>query len=316
MSRTSAGPAWHVERMKRLLSEHPEVRAMMGPNPWSALAIVGLVALEFWLAVRVAERSWWELVLVAYALGAVVAHALGVLIHEAAHDLIFRSANANRLVAILANTPLIFPAAMDFRVQHLKHHAHLGEPDGADTQAPRPWDFEFVTSRWRAFVWHLIGPVMTQRELAARAPTMSKWLVLNVVVNVAAASGFTAVFGFKALAFLVIAGVSAFGHHPVGARRYGEHLTLREGQPTVSYYGKLNWLSFDVGFHVEHHDLPSVPWNHLRDVHALAPELYTPLAHLRSWTALLWRLMARRGEGPAKYFLERHPPDDHSGHAA
>jgi len=50
----------------------------------------------------------------------------------------------------------------------------------------------------------------------------------------------------------------AFGPHPLGARRLSEHWTLREGQPTCSYYGPANWVSFHVGYHVEHHDFPVV----------------------------------------------------------
>lgn len=279
----------------------------MGPNPWSALAVVVLVGSQYGLAVFAAGLSWWALGLVAFGGGAFISHAIGVLIHEGAHDLIFKSRLANKWIAILANLPLVFPAAMDFRDKHLKHHAHLGVPGGADPQAPQRWDFEFATSRWRVFAWHVLGPLMTQRDLPGKG--MALWLKVNAVANLGAAALFAWCFGLKALLYLIIAGLSAFGHHAVGARRYGEHLTLREGQPTNSYYGRLNWLSFDVGYHVEHHDLPSVPWNRLRALNHLAPELYAGLASVRSWTQLLWQLTAVRGEGPRRYFLEASPPD-------
>jgi sphingolipid delta-4 desaturase len=68
-------------------------------------------------------------------------------------------------------------------------------------------------------------------------------------------------------------------------------LTAIAGQPTNSYYGPWNALSFDVGSHVEHHDFPAVPWRRLRTLKAMAPEAYDGLFHVRSWTRLLVEYM-------------------------
>ncbi len=272
----------------------------MGRNRWSALLIVTLVAIQLALSVTLSTQPWWVVLAGAYLVGAFISHALGVLIHEATHDLIFKSPLANRWVAMLANVPLVFPAAMDFREKHLKHHAHLGEPDGADTQAPKGWEFRFATTPVRTLIWLAIGPVWTK-------PASSKWIPIQAAVQVATMVPLTLTFGFKALLFLAASGLSAFAPHPVGIRRYGEHLTLEKEQPTVSYYGPLNWISFNVGYHVEHHDLPSVPWNKLRQLKAIAPELYGRLAFIPSWGALLWQLATERDAGPPRYFLERRP---------
>lgn len=307
------GARWHDERRKHLFRDHPEARALIGPNPWTAVAVVSLVALQLSIAASLSEAPWWAVLVLGYAVGAFVSHALGVLIHDAVHDLVFRSATANRWLAMLANVPLVFPAAMDFREKHLKHHAHLGEPNGADTQAPQRWDFRFVTNRLRAFIWHAAGPILTHSD--APPTGLSRWVLINALVNLSCSVAIAAIFGFHSLVYLGVASLAAFGHHPVGIRRYGEHLTLRNEQPTVSYYGPLNRLSFDVGFHVEHHDLPSVPWNRLRRLKQLAPELYADLASLQSWSSLLWQLTTVPGEGPAKYFLEQRPELEEHTHS-
>jgi sphingolipid delta-4 desaturase len=42
-----------------------------------------------------------------------------------------------------------------------------------------------------------------------------------------------------------------------------------------------------MGYHNEHHDLPSVPWNNLPKLRAMAPEFYGNLKYHSSWSRLL-----------------------------
>ena len=62
-------------------------------------------------------------------------------------------------------------------------------------------------------------------------------------------------------------------------------------QETFSYYGKLNLLTFNVGYHNEHHDFPSVPRLRLPRIRAAAPEADADLAAHTSWTRLLFRFL-------------------------
>jgi hypothetical protein len=67
----------------------------------------------------------------------------------------------------------------------------------------------------------------------------------------------------------------------------------RRRQPTYSYYGVLNRVSFNVGYHVEHHDFPAIPWRRLPRLQAMAREDYEGLFWIRSWTLLLVEYVAR-----------------------
>lgn len=101
------------------------------------------------------------------------------------------------------------------------------------------------------------GRFFYEARSANRAPH-DAWLAANVVACVAADALFVWAMGAQSLAYVALSSLLAFGPHVLGARRISEHLTIRRGQPTNSYYGPLNRVSFDLGYHVEHHDFPAL----------------------------------------------------------
>jgi len=279
--------AWHLERHRCILHCHPEVRALMRPDAWSGAAILVVGTIQMVLAVELRAARWTEVLLAAYFVGALLSHGLGVLIHEAAHNLISRRTWVNKLWAAVANVPLVAPAAIGFRFEHLLHHRYLGDAGGLDTQAPTRAEARFVgSSAVLKMLSFTFGRFLFRGRPAARVPR-DGWLILNLATQIAAMVPLTLYAGPRALVYLVVSALAAFGPHPLGARRLSEHLPVRVGQPTNSYYGILNWLSFNVGLHVEHHDFPAVPWRHLPRLRSVAREHYEHLFGIRSWTLLL-----------------------------
>jgi sphingolipid delta-4 desaturase len=282
--------AWHLGRHRAILHDHPRVRDLFGADPTSAVWVIVLVALQIALAVSVARRPLWVLATMSLTVGAVIAHALGVLIHEASHNLVFRRGWRNKALAILANLSHGAPAAIEFRHQHLLHHKYLGEaadPEGRDTQAPTRREVDVVGHAALPKLLSFTFGRFLYKSRPANAVPHDQWVYANIVACVLTDAFIVAVTGFRPLMYLLLSALVAFGPHVFGARRVAEHLTVRRGQPTNSYYGPLNRVSFDVGYHVEHHDFPAVPWRRMRLLRATARESYDRLATVPSWSRLM-----------------------------
>jgi sphingolipid delta-4 desaturase len=289
-------PEPHRERTKKLLQGHPEVRSLIGRNPLSALLILLVVGMQIVLAILLAGQSWLVALLVAYVVGAFANHALFVLIHECAHNLVFKNRTANILLSMLADLPNVVPSAISFRNYHLKHHAFQGNYD-LDADLANRWEARLVGNSFIGKAgWLLFFPVFQalRPPRLQEIPFVDGWTLVNWLVLFSFDAAVILVLGPVALLYLGASLFFAVGLHPLGARWIQEHYLTSPPQETYSYYGRLNILALNVGFHNEHHDVPSIPWNNLPKVTKMAPEMYDTLVSHRSWVKLLWRFLSDR----------------------
>ncbi len=287
----------HAARGRRILAAHPELRALAGPRALSAVWIVALVTAQIAIAVALGSQSWHIWLPSAYVVGATIDHALWVLIHECAHNLIFSARLGNRAAALTANLPLVFPASMSFCKYHLLHHRHMGELElDADLAGPAEAHMvgrsSLLKSLWLAAFVLVVGTLRPHR--LTRVAFVDRWTTINLLVQAAAVIALVWWFGWAPLKYLAASSILAVGLHPLGARWIQEHYVFAAGQETYSYYGPLNRVSFNVGYHNEHHDLVTVPWSRLPRIRAGAPEFYDTLRSHGSWTGLLVAFLGDR----------------------
>lgn len=290
----SSSPEPHRIRTKHILKGHPAVRDLIGKNPYTIFAILGIVALQVMLAFVLRGSPWWLILVVAYFGGAFANHALFVMIHECAHNLLFKNRAANTWAGILANLPHIMPSSVSFQRYHLKHHSFQGIHE-LDADLPDFWEARLVKNTFLGKVgWFLMYPIFqTIRTFRLKEiKPIDQWVIANWLTQFSFDAAILIFLGPKAFFYLLLSFFFSVGLHPLGARWIQEHyLTLDEKQETYSYYGILNKVAFNVGYHNEHHDFPSVPWNRLPKLRKNAPDFYDNLYYHTSWTKLFFHFL-------------------------
>jgi sphingolipid delta-4 desaturase len=286
----------HTGRARAIIRAHPEVRQLMGRNPWTlliALTVVGSQTALAFVFGKLGFGYWWLSILVAYGVGAFANHSMYVLIHDAIHNLILPSKSWNKMIAILADLPNVLPGAMGFGIYHLKHHSHQGDYE-YDADLANLWEAKLVGNRWYAkALWLLLFPIVQlTRPPRIKALTMwNRWIFLNLVCALAYDLAIVRFCGWAGLFYLLCSFSFSIGLHPVGARWIQEHYTNDPDQETYSYYGPINRVCLNMGYHNEHHDFPTIPWNNLPRLRALAPEYYDTLKYHPSWSGLLFKFI-------------------------
>ncbi|EPQ53870.1 hypothetical protein GLOTRDRAFT_130935 [Gloeophyllum trabeum ATCC 11539] len=290
----------HRSRRQAIMKAHPEVTKLMGYEPLTKYVVLLVVALQ--LSVAYALRRTHPLsplfLFVAYAVGGTANHNLFLAIHEITHNLAFRGVKANKALAVFANLPIGVPYAAAFKRYHIEHHKYLGE-DGIDTDLPSRLELlclnnvlgKVIFTTFQIFFYAL-------RPGFVRTQTPTRWHLYNLLTELAFDYVLVRTCGAYAMWYLLMSSFFAGSLHPLAGHFIAEHyLWDGLGQETYSYYGPLNIFAYNVGYHNEHHDFPSVPWTRLPALRALAPEFYDTLPSHPSWPMIIVNFIRDREVG-------------------
>lgn len=299
----------HCSRRKQILAKHPEIKSLMGPDPQLKWVVTAMVLTQVLCCFLVQALSWKWLLFWAYMFGGCINHSLTLAIHDISHNVAFgnKSAVLNRLFGIFANLPVGVPYSVSFKKYHVDHHRYLGG-DGLDVDIPTRLEARLFSSPARKVLWIILQPLFyALRPLVVNPKPVSQLELLNVIVQLTFDVLLVWLWGPKPLVYLIAGSVLCMGLHPVSGHFIAEHYMYLTGIETYSYYGPLNYITFNVGYHMEHHDFPSIPGSRLPEVKKMAPEFYDNLPQHDSWTRVLWDFVFCESLGPYSR-VKRHFP--------
>ncbi|MDE2577230.1 MAG: fatty acid desaturase [Hyphomicrobiales bacterium] len=294
INQTTGADRSHILRRRAILEAHPEVRNLFTHDVVTFWITAGIFLLQLGIAAWMGSLGmshWWLSAIFAYCVGAFANHAMFVIIHDSIHNAVFESPTLNKWNALLADLPNAFPTAMGFRCYHIKHHSHLSSYD-YDADVPSEWEARMVgNSSWRKSLWLFFFAIMQLTRiyrLKGTVPIYGKWTYINIAVIAVFDAAVWYFLGGNALLYFFLSFWFSVGLHPVGARWIQEHYAAWPGQGTFDYYGPLNVIALNIGYHNEHHDFPEVPWRLLPRLKTMAPEFYDNLRYHPSWVKLFF----------------------------
>lgn len=162
---------------------------------------------------------------------------------------------------------------------------------GKDPDLPTRFEVKLLSNPIAKAIWaffqvafYVLRPAITMPRVPCRME------LVNWGIVVAFDSFLALNWGWRPLAYLLLSSILGSGYHPAAGHFIAEHYVLGEpdgkspqdpstgqAQETFSYYGPLNSIMFNGGYHMEHHDHPAIPCWRLPELHKIAPEFYQGL---------------------------------------
>ena len=286
----------HASRRKAMIKAHPELKELMGHEWRTKYIVVVVMALQLYLAYYLRNDTWsLKFWLISYAVGGTLVQILFLANHETSHNLAFKKFHHNKLFGIFTNIPMLIPYFMYFKQYHNEHHKYQGVV-GVDTDLPTKLEARlFSSTPGKIFYMFFQVWFYAFRPMFVRKAQVNRYVILNYAVQIAFILGVYYAFGSGPLWYLIISGHWAGSIHPMASHFIAEHYAFVGDAETMSYYGNLNYLTWNVGYHNEHHDFPTVAWSKLPKLREVGDEYYKDLPYHKSWTLALFQFLLNPG---------------------
>ncbi|XP_053688270.1 sphingolipid delta(4)-desaturase DES1-like [Sabethes cyaneus] len=283
----------HVVRREAMLKKYPQIKKLFGIDPKLKYTVSALVFAQFFMLHVMQDQSWKMIFLVSYFIGAILNHSLMVASHEIVHNLAFGHARplANRYFGMWCNIPIGLPFSITYKKYHTLHHKYLSQ-EVLDHDIPTIAEAKLFSTTFGKLLYLIVQPTFfVLRPFYVNPMPIWKLEIVNAAVQFAFDALVVSIFGWKALFYLLISSFFGLSLHPVAGHLISDHYMFKKGFETYSYYGPLNWIHFNVGYHNEHHDFPSIPGSRLPEVKKIAPEFYETIPYHTSYIRVLYNFV-------------------------
>ncbi|HMQ48489.1 MAG TPA: fatty acid desaturase family protein [Saprospiraceae bacterium] len=230
-------------------------------------------------------------------------HALAILMHDATHFRFLKNRKWNDLITNVVTAYPLFTTIATYRENHLRHHRHLNteeDPDWVSKLGKREFRFpktkrEFLLTVFSYFfliqgmkdsIWFFRRFASAKKDTSCRTEDKRPRILFFALLLLTLTLGGLWL-GF--LLFWVIPYLSTFfmfQYIRSVAEHFGElsydHLLTSTRTVRVNFLERFFIAPHNVGYHLEHHLYPGVPFYHLPQLHKvlMADAAYSNKAHI------------------------------------
>ncbi|ODV83688.1 hypothetical protein CANARDRAFT_177396 [[Candida] arabinofermentans NRRL YB-2248] len=287
----------HTIRRKLIMKKYPQVNKLVGHEPLTKYISLLVVAIQFTMAYLLKDTHPLSLkfLLTAYIIGGTCNQNCFLCIHELCHNLGFKKPLYNRLFSIVTNLPIGIPYSASFQPYHQLHHKFLGD-EIYDTDIPTKFEAIILSNvLGKAFFATFQILFYAFRPMFITQVKFTLIHLLNVIVQIIVDYLIVTYWSKNSLIYFIMSSFMAGSLHPTAGHFVSEHYIFSPPEnykkfidipplETYSYYGLLNYVTWNVGYHNEHHDFPFVAWSKLPTLKKIAAEFYDDLPCHKSWS--------------------------------
>ncbi|MEJ6672009.1 MAG: fatty acid desaturase family protein [Pseudomonadales bacterium] len=212
--------------------------------------------------------------------------SLGIIVHETGHQTFFESKRLNNFVGRWLSGYWVFSSKTDYMKGHLGHHQFAGTLDDPDLKNYAPYPVS--KKSFRRKVWRDLSGQTGWRRLRSIGRAIARYSELNPegqrvvrggLITNGALFGLLTVLGHPWLYLLWVGAFISTHMLSTRLRQIGEHAAVpnrqsldpRDHTRTIitNWWERLLIAPHQIGFHLEHHLLPSVPIYRLPTLHKM-----------------------------------------------
>jgi sphingolipid delta-4 desaturase len=121
-----------------------------------------------------------------------------------------------------------------------------------DTDVPTRLEVFLFSSRIGKLLFLIIMPFLYSfRPMFVYPKAIHLLEIINLIIAFTFDGLMFYFFGGKTLTYFVLSTVLGLSLHPISGHFIAEHYVFKEGHETYSYYGPLNAITYNVGYHNE-----------------------------------------------------------------
>jgi sphingolipid delta-4 desaturase len=295
---------FHYNRRRAILAKHPEIRDLMICDPSFKYVAVATALTQLCIGWLLRDASLVNVLAFAVCVGSLFACAISNATHELVHDAAWPGRPLwNKVLGNAVNWSLGWPMIGGYHRTHRYHHAFLGT--NLDAKYPSleeaaSYD-QNLWGRLRFIFTHPLNGGERWTKFVGEEPT--PFAVWNYRTTWAFNVAYTLLVGWKAYLYILTSMWVNDCIYIQGSKNFADHWVDQDKAYACSYYGWINRINFNIGYHREHHDFPNIPGRYLPQVTQIARDYYSdPVNIADGLFGAVWAVLrAPPGQG-----LRRH----------